>query len=100
MHNSALFAGFLFLLLVLTSFRITRLVISDTFPPVVHTREWLIREINRDWFEDLLTCGWCSGTYIASAVVSITWIFLPLHYPALHFFAVAALTGILAEHYA
>lgn len=99
MDQSALWAGFLLLLLTFTSFRITRLVIADTFPPIARFRDWIISKVDRDWFESLMDCGWCAGSYISVAVVAIAWFFIPLHYPALYFFSVAALTGILAEHY-
>lgn len=89
---------FLFLFLVLTSHRITRLITTDDFPfrPVRdllsrHTNTWLTR-----WLDALVTCPFCASFHVSGWLVLVTDLWLvPLSLPVLWWGAVAGLTSIL-----
>lgn len=82
----------------LAVFRLTRLVVSDAFPPVVKARHAFLQRFKADsWEVELLTCPWCVSFWIAAGVVltrrTRAWRLLA---PAL---AGSAVAGILSEKY-
>lgn len=71
-------------ILSLATFRLTRLVTADDFPPILWAR-WklqhakpLIRKIDGDedywWLGELVSCLWCASAYISGGLVLITWL--------------------------
>ena len=69
----------LILLLALTTYRITRLVIADDFPPVLKLRIWLLgtdrdalKGTRLEWVGELLSCHWCVSVWISAGLVLIT----------------------------
>ncbi len=90
-------AWFLFVLLSLATFRATRLVVHDDFPPIRWARDRITRP---EWLHDLVTCHWCASAYISGAgVLGSMWLLphgCPL--PVFMWFATwsvgAALVGI------
>lgn len=49
--------------------RLTRLVTTDTFPPVKALRERWVREFGQgSSLSELIECGWCAGFWITAAV--------------------------------
>lgn len=93
---------FLLIVMVLTVYRLTRLVVKDTLPPVLWVRDRLAGGwrpmtsfesadqgatveiggitnlwVNRvswspDWLGELITCPWCASGWITGAVVLAT----------------------------
>lgn len=68
----------LFLLLILTTYRLTRFIVLDDFPPIRYLRERAIGEDgNRlsdtrlGWLGELLGCHWCVSVWISAGVVSV-----------------------------
>lgn len=63
---------FRFVLLALSAYRLTRLLVSDSWPPVAWFRDKVEYRMGPDsaWYE-LVTCPWCAGTYITFAVFAI-----------------------------
>lgn len=66
-------------LLALTTYRITRLIIRDTFPPVRHVRNAIVGEdelkllgTRLEWLGDLLTCHWCASVWVAGGLILVT----------------------------
>lgn len=80
--------GWLLFLVTVASYRLTRLVVEDSFPPALWLRERLTGE-NPDvprwrwvpeWLTDLVSCRWCASVWVAGGVtlITTTWVGLPL----------------------
>jgi Protein of unknown function (DUF1360) len=57
----------------LACYRLTRLVVVDTFPPIARPREWIERRTlgtRLEMLGDLLTCHWCASGWISMALVA------------------------------
>jgi hypothetical protein len=80
--------GWLLLLLTFTTYRATRLVVDDAFPPVAwvrtrltgdewgrHRWAWVPR-----WVGELVSCTWCASVWVSAGVTALTtlWISVPL----------------------
>lgn len=104
----------LVVLMSLTVYRCTRLIIKDTLPPVLWLRHHLVGgwgpvvngeasdPIYRDawvpeWLADLWSCPWCVSGWIAGAVTLLTDLTIGVAAPVLTGFAVWALGAILAS---
>lgn len=98
---AALF-GWPFVVLALAIYSITRLVTTDSFPPVEKARNWLFQRFPPEgyttlvrpnekrvkfmlqgrhyvvteghWFGELISCPWCSGMWVATAVFLAFWV--------------------------
>lgn len=58
------------LLVILTVWRLTRLVVKDEFPPVLLAREWVEEKRGEtSAITYLVNCPWCSSVWLAAAVV-------------------------------
>lgn len=64
------------LLMSVATFRLTRLATTDTFPPLVGLIERLETKIDKPWFQELLSCSWCSSVWIGFFVTWGTWLIL------------------------
>lgn len=94
----------LFVLMVLTTFRITWLITRDSFPPIRWLREQIIAQHNNnvihvrvsedghrddnlgayvenrgpwEWAYSLVTCNWCVSVWVAAFVTLFTWLIMP-----------------------
>ncbi len=66
---------FIFILLALSVWRVTHLVVEDTIPVIAKPREWLIDRNPDSSFSYLLGCTYCSSIWVAAAHVAIVdWI--------------------------
>src|SRR6266704_1100166 len=93
------------------TFRATRLVTRDDFPPVAWARDrvrlhgatslgddkdgepvWHYR-----WWGELVTCHWCASGWLALAAVGFTCVFAPVPLPALSWLAVWGAGAVLAD---
>lgn len=85
---------FLFVLMVLTVYRVYRLVGLDTIT------EPLRRRVKPDGrLGDFLTCPWCAGFWISAAVVLVIdhwYVALPL--PALWVLGVSCVVGLIGSN--
>jgi hypothetical protein len=104
-----------YLLICLTTFSLTRLIIKDSFPPIATPRDWIL-----NWFEPdgewqlehpdtrphlgplgrslayLLTCPWCMSIWIGALVVyGFTW-FVSVPLPVVAVIVARAVTGLIA----
>lgn len=105
----------LVILVMLTTYRITRLVIADTFPPIEKPRVWLINYWwpDEDWktthpnavpnwgklgwsFRYLFTCPWCMSVWVGGPLIIAVdqWYDVPV--PWLVWAASSAVTGLLS----
>lgn len=83
--------GWLLLLVTVASYRLTRLVAVDTFPPVQWVRDRLTGDdplVTRwrwvpSWLSKLVSCVWCSSVWVAGGVTLATTIWLGLPLPLL-----------------
>lgn len=97
--------GWLLLLLTLATYRGTRLVVDDTFPPVAWVRTHVTGdEYGRDrwrfvpmWVGDLVSCSWCASVWVAAGVVGLTTLWTSVPLPLLTWAAVAAGAAWLAH---
>lgn len=77
----------LWLLLTVLSFatfRLTRLITRDDFPPVFAARWWVqhLRPtiVRKDgstdwwWLGELASCPWCASAYLSGGLVLVTWL--------------------------
>lgn len=79
----------------LATFRITRLITTDDFPPIARPRNWITGEPYwvdseskwhyphetaswpRHWFGDLITCPWCAGGWVSLGIILALALFTP-----------------------
>lgn len=60
---------FRFVLMTLTAYRLTRLVVHDDWPPTHWFREKLTARTGQDsGWTVLFTCPWCFGVYVTAAM--------------------------------
>jgi hypothetical protein len=105
-------------LLIAGTYRLTRLVVKDDFPPIQWARDKIRntrpavytgpfvdpmmdpeRAANYRWWwlGELVSCHWCASAYIAAGTVGFTliWVWLPL--PVLWWLAVWAGAAVIAD---
>lgn len=103
---------FVWLILSLAAFRLTRLIGWDDFPPVARLRSRLVREgdprgraiyadavlYGRPLLAKFVHCAWCVGFWV-SALVYAVWAVAPTEalYVAVPF-AISAAVGLLAKN--
>lgn len=112
-----------YLLIVLVTFRATRFVIEDTFPPIGVPREyllnwwdpddnWVIAKDKHDQYVHpnarphwgavgrslryLFTCPWCMSVWVGAVVVYVFTLFVSVPLPYAVWIAVSATTGLIA----
>lgn len=109
-------------LMVLATYRLTRLVTTDTFPPVLLIRDivaggWRPAEEGETptdtvggvpsvyhyraqwspaWLGELITCPWCASAYVSAAVVGASWAMYGLPAPVLVWLGVWALGALIS----
>lgn len=81
--------------MALATWRATRLVTEDAFPPVRWLRERIV-EGGPEWLGDLVMCSWCASVWLAAGVVALTDALTSVPRPLLVFGAVAALSPLLS----
>jgi hypothetical protein len=87
------------LLVALTSYRITRLLVRDEFPPIAVQRARISEKKGHEsWQAYLVRCTWCAGVYVAGAITLATDLVIGVPAPLLVWGAAAAVTGFLSEH--
>jgi hypothetical protein len=92
----------LLVIMSLAAYRVTRLVVSDTFPPVQRLRDWVVGP-NEDkhagtrlaWLDELLTCNWCASFWVSGVVVGVTEVFVAVPLPFLMWWSVSGLTAFV-----
>lgn len=80
--------------LILASFRITRLVTRDT---IFDTLRDKVPDSEGTSIGYLIRCDWCAGIWVSGAVVGITAQLTSIPLPVLVWFAVAGALGLLAS---
>jgi hypothetical protein len=111
-------AALLFVLLSLATFRLTMLIVFDSFPPIAwvrtkiqHARPFVLHPVDihhegniytRDrqdywWLGELIGCAWCASAYVSGLLVLITWLIAGLPLPVLWWFAVWGAGAYLAS---
>jgi hypothetical protein len=83
---------FLFVVLTLAAFRLTRLITRDAI-----TKPLRARAIEKMKFDELINCDWCTGVWVALAVVVVVDAFISVPLPIAVWGAVAAGVGLLAS---
>lgn len=81
----------------LAVFRLTRLAVTDTFPPIQRVRFRILQRYDeRSWQAELGTCPWCMSIWIAFGVYVLrrTRVWRPLRFVL----ATSAVAGVLSEH--
>lgn len=87
----------LIILIYLTVYRITRLVIHDSFPPVAIVRDFFLdRTYEGHWLDYLLGCYWCVSVYVGGLVVLATDLVVDVPYPWLVWISSSAITGAIS----
>ena len=93
--NDALLFG----LMSLAGYRVTRLIVMDTFPPIAAVRRVLAGDPDEnvrrarwspEWLAELVTCPWCMSVWVAGGLTLIIDIVHGLPLPLLWWPAVAA----------
>lgn len=107
---------FWLLLLVLTfaTFRLTRLIVRDDFPPIAWARSKIQharppRVVEGDqvhpepphfeywWLGELVTCHWCASAYVSGALVAVVWALHGMPDPLLVWFATWGAGALIAD---
>jgi hypothetical protein len=104
-----------FVLLSLASFRGTRLIVRDDFPPIAWARKKIVQSRqpvptydlygertpglgHRWWWAgELVTCHWCASAYVSALAVALTDIVGSLPLPVLWAFAVWGAAAVLCD---
>lgn len=90
-------ASLLVLLVCLTAYRLTRLVVSDSWPPSEWMRGQVIdRTGEESSWSYLVHCPWCMGMWIAGLVTAATDVAVGLPVPLLVWGAAATACGLIA----
>ena len=104
------------LVLSFATFRITRLIVRDDFPPILWARNKIIlakpvqdrydpntrpetqgRYTDWWWLGELVTCAWCASGWVSLLFVGITWAMIGLPLPIFCWFAVWGLGALLCK---
>jgi hypothetical protein len=87
------------LVLALATFRVTRLVTTDTV--LSRPREWLWSKFppESSWLGYLVSCDWCTGVWVGSTFAVAHTIVPTVTYPIALALALAAVAGILAARH-
>lgn len=72
---------FLFLLLALSCWRITHLVVEDTIPIVAKPRDWIINRNPDGNIAYMLGCTYCSSVWVAGLHVAGWYLFVDAGMP-------------------
>lgn len=89
----------LLVLVVLTVYRVTRLIVADAFPPIAAARFRVQRRYGPEsWQAYLSECPWCVSVYVAALVVLAVDLVVGLPAPFLVWPAASALTGLIAAN--
>lgn len=85
-------------LIALATYRITRFLVRDTFPPIAVLRARFGEKVGyRSSLAYLSTCSWCASVYVAVAVWGVTERYTSVPLPALTIAAASAITGLLSS---
>jgi hypothetical protein len=111
----------LYLVISLVTFRVTRLVVKDTFPPIAVPRMWIINWWDPDevWIIEhpkahgltvphwgalgrslryLLTCPWCMSFWLGAAVVYVFTLYVSVPLPVVAWIVAMTVTGLIATN--
>jgi hypothetical protein len=86
-------------LVCLATYRVTRLICQDSFPPLRGLRERVLRRWGElSWQFYLSTCMWCVSVYVGGLVTWLSWLLLRdgLAAPLLVWPVASAVTGLIA----
>lgn len=86
-------------LLCITTWRLTRLLTADAFPPIQMFREWVeARAGETSSWAYLVNCPWCVSVYFGGILTVATMLLLPdgLPVPALVWGTTSGVTGLLS----
>jgi hypothetical protein len=88
----------LVVLVLLATYRITRLLVADEFPPIRAPREWISDRWPNSSVAYLVNCPWCTGAYVAAGIVAGVdwWTDHPVLTPALLIAAASGVAGLIA----
>jgi hypothetical protein len=107
-------AWFVYILICLVTFRVTRLIIEDTFPPIGVPREWILNWWDPDqqdvryvgltghWgalgrsLRYLFSCPWCMSVWVGAVVVYVFTFFVSVPLPFAAWIVSSAITGLIA----
>lgn len=89
----------------LATYRLTRLVVRDEFPPVRVPREWLAGTEEAGyadgrgpgWLGDLVTCHWCASGWLSLGLVAGVDAFTSVPLPVVVWFAVWGIGALVAH---
>lgn len=89
----------LWLFLSLASFRLTRLVTTDKWPPSKAFRQWVEDRTGEDsaWTE-LVNCPWCWGVYVTAGVYLLVPQVVSVPLPLLAYLATLTVVGVLGNY--
>ena len=85
-------------LVALATYRITRLLVRDSFPPIAVQRARIEeRWGDGSWQAYLSTCTWCASVYVGGVVIGITDYITSVPLPGWTWAAASAVAGLLAS---
>lgn len=96
----------LLLVLSFATFRLTRLITRDDFPPILWARTKIQharpqRTVNGEfewwWLGELVSCHWCASGWVSLAFVETSNIFASIPLPIFTWFAVWGIGAVLVD---
>lgn len=87
------------LLTVGATFRVTRFLVADAFPPVDALRAWIERHFgDESALAYLAYCPWCVSIYVGFALTYAVNAFHGMPVPVLVALSASAVTGLVSTH--
>jgi hypothetical protein len=86
----------LLVVLGLATYRVTRVVVLDGFPPVRAPREWIMKH-GPEWLADLVSCHYCASAYVSGGLVTLADLFGSVPMPGLTWLAAWAIGALIAD---
>lgn len=102
-------SGLIIVLMVLSSYRLARLLVHDAFPPIAWLRDKFTGPYERApgdphrvtrvpyWLAYLWTCMWCMTVWTAGGVTVLVWLTIGLPAPLLVWGGVATGAALLSH---
>lgn len=83
----------------LATYRLTRLVTTDTFPPALAARKKIVTNpATPDWAAELVECPWCASFWIGAGVVVASRVAPKAWKPLARALSFSAVSGLLSQH--
>jgi hypothetical protein len=83
-------------ILCLGTYRATRLVTDDEFPPIFKARMWVKKKFGEEhWIAELVSCRWCAGVWVSAGMLALRHFAHAIWLPITSVLALGAVAALL-----